>query len=438
MFRRSTDPTPAHWSKAFVEHLRTVHFTLTGLCVGLMVILMSPTFDARKAASQMATIMRVVNHWHDIDKQMSAVNGSMHPDDIILQGSSINLVGSIFSNIQFNFHSSSLVYICRSRTFVQGPTLTPLDEYRPTSLQQFVDLWNVLRAPTVILRPVSIGRKALVYPHDNSKPFTIRLETAVAKNPGPVALDFDLHPSTTADCDPNVRKYREVVFTVNDPPGAREIAIVVNAVNQQVLSHALSDAGFVLHATGPQDRDARSFSQAFPDLATAASGRYEEDLEVLSRQIYDESSKGADSFEAFGMKFPSNQVTRWGIILIICVQLYFLAYLIHFYKTLQPDDEGWNTPWIGMSESALARILLFATVVILPLATAWILIRQAELADFVHPAFDFGHDTVFNKSHYRFTLAGAGLCAGLALLCWLYRPRLASRKHKKIPSQRFE
>jgi hypothetical protein len=27
---------PAHWSKDLVEHLRTVHFALTALCVGLI------------------------------------------------------------------------------------------------------------------------------------------------------------------------------------------------------------------------------------------------------------------------------------------------------------------------------------------------------------------------------------------------------------------
>src|SRR5215469_4918784 len=36
--RRAQQPTPAHWSKDFVEHLRTVHFALIATALALIVI----------------------------------------------------------------------------------------------------------------------------------------------------------------------------------------------------------------------------------------------------------------------------------------------------------------------------------------------------------------------------------------------------------------
>jgi hypothetical protein len=37
--RRSTNPGTVHWSRDFVEHLRTVHFSLVAIAVGLILIL---------------------------------------------------------------------------------------------------------------------------------------------------------------------------------------------------------------------------------------------------------------------------------------------------------------------------------------------------------------------------------------------------------------
>ena len=45
--------SPEHWSKDYVEHLRTVHFSLVTVAVALILLLSSKTYDARAAAEQM-------------------------------------------------------------------------------------------------------------------------------------------------------------------------------------------------------------------------------------------------------------------------------------------------------------------------------------------------------------------------------------------------
>jgi hypothetical protein len=56
--RSSSTPqsSPEHWSKDFVEHLRTVHFTLLTVSVGLIILLSSKSYDSKKAAEQVNEI----------------------------------------------------------------------------------------------------------------------------------------------------------------------------------------------------------------------------------------------------------------------------------------------------------------------------------------------------------------------------------------------
>jgi hypothetical protein len=39
--RQSVNQVPAHWSKDFVEHLRTVHFALIAVAAGLILLVLS-------------------------------------------------------------------------------------------------------------------------------------------------------------------------------------------------------------------------------------------------------------------------------------------------------------------------------------------------------------------------------------------------------------
>src|SRR5690348_3790669 len=57
--RSTPQSSPEHWSKDFVEHLRTVHFALVAVSVGLMVILWSKPYDARVASSELTDIIEI-------------------------------------------------------------------------------------------------------------------------------------------------------------------------------------------------------------------------------------------------------------------------------------------------------------------------------------------------------------------------------------------
>jgi hypothetical protein len=56
--------SPAHWSKDFVEHLRTVHFTLIGVSAGLILIVLSAKpYDSTAALRELHQIMELKKLW---------------------------------------------------------------------------------------------------------------------------------------------------------------------------------------------------------------------------------------------------------------------------------------------------------------------------------------------------------------------------------------
>jgi hypothetical protein len=121
------------------------------------------------------------------------------------------------------------------------------------------------------------------------------------------------------------------------------------------------------------------FNKSFSDLARATRGREEEDFGTLAPHIYAEATKGDEAFDAFGVKFPSEQVTGWGIIILIAVQLYLVLYLRRLFNKLKPNDPGWDVPWMAMDYSLLARVMLFVSLVVLPVCAAVFVVVQSSV-----------------------------------------------------------
>jgi hypothetical protein len=94
-----------------------------------------------------------------------------------------------------------------------------------------------------------------------------------------------------------------------------------------------------------------TFRASFYDLDEATREYGTLPWNRVSKLVSDENTKGPEVFEAFGMKFPAGQITLWGDILLLSVQLYFLVYLRQLSGKLKPDDAGWDVPWIGMNSA---------------------------------------------------------------------------------------
>ena len=61
LLRPKPQSSPQHWSKDFVEHLRTVHFALVTVSVGLILLMSSKSYDPKIAASEMSAVLEISN-----------------------------------------------------------------------------------------------------------------------------------------------------------------------------------------------------------------------------------------------------------------------------------------------------------------------------------------------------------------------------------------
>ena len=113
-----------------------------------------------------------------------------------------------------------------------------------------------------------------------------------------------------------------------------------------------------------------AFSSSFSELDKATANIQDNSFETISSTLQEEASKPkADSFEVFGVKFPVEKATRWGILLIVGIQLYLWIHLHELSPKLKEGDAGWDVAWIGVYQSLAARMLFVASTALLPVVT---------------------------------------------------------------------
>jgi preprotein translocase subunit SecG len=174
------------------------------------------------------------------------------------------------------------------------------------------------------------------------------------------------------------------------------------------------------------------FVTAFHDLYLAADGLHSLEIEDVSKHL-NANIGTSEIFEAFGMKVPAEQVTTWGTVIILAIQLYLYAYLKALKNPLQQSDPGWEVAWIGLNQSILSRCMLLVTVFILPLVAVVLLsahgidqrAQQAGIALGYRPAdlrraLRFAHDF---KAVLLY-IFGCILATALGYLNWRNRPQL--------------
>jgi hypothetical protein len=91
-------------------------------------------------------------------------------------------------------------------------------------------------------------------------------------------------------------------------------------------------------------------------------------LDDLQKTLTNNASKGTETFEAFGIKLPAEQITVTGILLILAIQLYLMICFAQRSPEIPCDDPVWNIPWLGMDPSLVGRVVFFASLAIAPAA----------------------------------------------------------------------
>jgi hypothetical protein len=385
------------WSKDFVEHLRTVHFSLAVLSLGLAIVAFTQRATTTgRALMELETIISLsqqlnagwiesrckISHdlWRaqiiDTDTGEDA-SGALHDHVIAVGGASYfyaprkecTFVTSLPSSSERRDVSGVGV---EGRTF-RGviPTHSFVD--RPTNLAQFVALWDLLKDNPQIIVPTELDRRWIsAEPSVSPQPYEIKSLDRDTLASEPLVLDMAVVagiPSFVYRSRLNGGYVAVEAFKHKDFIGMDQVWALLSQLDKVSLWHG-------------------SFAESFPELLDAAQGRETSDFEFLRRSLKVEAERTEESFEAFGLKMPTPTTAAWGVLVLIGVQLYFLAHFKELSRRLHPEDEGWQVAWIGIYSGVFSRSLFVISALVLPSASA-IVIVSISFARFAESSMRF-------------------------------------------------
>ena len=135
----------------------------------------------------------------------------------------------------------------------------------------------------------------------------------------PVTSKTQIHYVRQGDQDdasiPDSLKFPVHGFGALIPDVNSNVFFPILEIEQVTVSQASLSKYFTDWQPGP-------FDVAFSDLTAAAHDKQMQDLDSIGKMISQVTSQTAETFEAFGMKFPADKIAIWGIIVLLCVQLY--------------------------------------------------------------------------------------------------------------------
>ena len=111
--------------------------------------------------------------------------------------------------------------------------------------------------------------------------------------------------------------------------------------------------------------DSTEFSATFPELEAATKHLRTVDIRRLRRHLQSEADKSRPHFQVLGISIPSAEFSRWGALLLIATQIYFL---LHLRNSKLLFTAGSSVPWIGLYEDLWSKLALVGTITALPVA----------------------------------------------------------------------
>jgi hypothetical protein len=402
----STSPTPVHWSKDFVEHLRTVHFTLIALCIGLIVLASFPSkSEIQLAHDQASEILEVSNNWKEAFLETAAVDvvnatasGDNQTQFVVAEGKPAWFNFEIsFGNEAVRFKPKALApsWIIKNEIPAELMPDVSSEQPGPRSQEDWAALWTKGRPELRVKVPRSL--KSFQRLWDD---LLVRGSIILPKMPKE-CFDFESKPCKINSPDSSdSAQTPEMVFTIKigderaytllhqqDPtltkwdyqfsenvwnPNNRRPGQVVLPVRDFATIEFDGQSALIQQFTQWNQKHRRPFKDAFRELASVDDPFEDADIGSAERILAAEAKRTDEAFEAAGLKIPAEVAVRCGVLLILGVQFYMWVHLYEFGNRFGRDS-GYEVAWIGVYFSKPARLLFFISLVVLPLGTVVLL-----------------------------------------------------------------
>jgi hypothetical protein len=411
----------AHWSKDYVEHLRTVHFTLVAVCIGLIVLSTSrsPTVIqiAHKQILEIQEIAQTINEdWFDdavveqvaaneqlFRKKLPDPHGWTAPDDantVQFQEGGITkqlplakpdnnyVVRPPAPSPDVELPETSYRYP-RSLVGGEGQVLGLPEDFAltsPLTLTDFHKRWDFAGGRFDIDIPLTLSDVGFVRPIDNDR-------NVFANQYQQVALSF-LKGQTrrgTVFLGVYQPEERDAIKALSPQFSERyyygcvldSSKLLTIPIRSTTGTKYDAQAVLISHAGHNAEWRHGAYIDSFRQLYAITKNYEDLPIKQIVQIIADEEKRTGDSFEALGIKFPAENTTRWGVFLIVGIQIYLWIHLRELSPKIGDEDPGWDVAWIGVYQSLWARGAMFVSLCVLPCAAALAMgIRGLQISSF--------------------------------------------------------
>ncbi|MBS0417716.1 MAG: hypothetical protein JSR66_08380 [Proteobacteria bacterium] len=401
------DAPPADtWSVDFVEHLRSVHFSLIALSAGLLVVVVgSQDRNMTKAITQATQIAELESRWAivqtDLVRQVMGYGDQPVFGDpqlysqvkgLVIEGTTANDTKP--ESYLVNFTIQPKLFI----KYVPKRISPEIMSESPHTIAQFKSWWERLRegfnvkVPSLASIPECVAflwdSSAAQHhlPHnfyrincsiDYGDPSDWNSDEVFDVDADSDSLPKDMMGELGDDTEfisGHMHYNGHPVLATSELPKSHspktDLYVGVYVHLQSVrLNESAFQRIFPDWRTGP-------FDSAFRELAVASRDNETISITDALHRMVDSQSKGEQTVEAMGLKIPAPELTRWGVILIVCVQIYFWLHLRQFSRRIKSHSPGLGVAWIGVYGSTLAMVTTLLSACLLPAATLTILLRR--------------------------------------------------------------
>ncbi len=373
-----------HWSVDFVEHLRAVHFGLVTVSAAL-IILVSGSRDTRisRALTQATQIVEAESRWTEVQSTLyltAAQSVNLPTNRAYLVKVNATAVPSRGALITIDLTPE--VFAKYERWKFSGADM----EKSPRTLSDFRTWWDKLHAGVEVLMPKLTEYEGetcslAIWTRDDKGKIDVldmfNSKECALKGFGPADITADSYaakPALNFDAKLKVINMTATASKIkttldSERNMTREIEVSVWHSPQTTKMNETALQTIFPGRTG-------SYDVAFRELAGVSGDLTTIDLRGVPARIQSMEPKGEQNIEAFGLKVPSADITRWGTILLLAVQFYFWLHLHELNRKIEPSSPGWEVAWIGVYKSTTAAISMFISVCVLPVTAVLILARR--------------------------------------------------------------
>jgi hypothetical protein len=376
------DHKPFNWSKDFVEHLRTVHFALAAVSLALIIAISAQDRRLPIALRQIEQIARFEKQWPGVRAKIYRHISNADEYEYVDVSVRSDLIKPNQLYLQNKITSQDLTDWTQWRT--QGHSW-PSDL---TTLADFKSVWDDFAKGADVSTPVQ--------PNDHSR-CTVHISSASPTVEGQLLRFFSID---STNCETNtvnakiggagteVKSSFSLSYLFPLAPTATltitsylpQVGYELRRLPKQATVKLESDITLEMrkvHLTESifreiffSDWGTGTFAQAFPELNAEASDFATVDLADTIARVQSQATTASNSISLLGLTIPLIQLTRWGPLVLLAVQLYFWLHLHELVRKIEPDADGWDVAWIGIYRTMPAFVVALFSACLLPAIAA--------------------------------------------------------------------